>query len=234
MENEFTGSQSIKYWAEDDRPREKMLKLGKKNLSDAELLAILLGSGSKNESALDLSRKILRSVDGNLDLLGKNSVEQFVKSFKGVGQAKAITIIAALELGIRRAKFIPEKRIQVTSSQMAYDYIYPKFSDLQHEEFWVIYLNRANYIKAAERISAGGITGTVVDIKLLMKRCIELTVNGIILVHNHPSGNTKPSDSDINLTKKIKNAAQYLDIALLDHLIVTDTTYLSFNDNGLL
>ncbi|TVR79919.1 MAG: JAB domain-containing protein [Chitinophagaceae bacterium] len=231
MDNFFSGH-SIKSWAEDDRPREKLMKLGRKNLSDAELLAILLRSGSRKSSALELSKKILSDVDNDLDKLAKISIDQIVNKYHGVGEAKAITLIAALELGIRRNAKQSLPRSKITSSKDVFDLLQAKFIDLPHEEFWVMYLNRSNIVIKSERISLGGSTGTVADPKIILKRAVELIANAIILAHNHPSGSLKPSQADISLTKKIKEAASYLDVYLFDHLIFTDKAYFSFADEG--
>ncbi|MDD2986806.1 DNA repair protein RadC [Flavobacterium sp.] len=231
MEN--TSTFSIKYWAEDDKPREKLMLKGKAVLSDAELLAILLGSGSKNESAVDLSKRILGSVQNNLSLLGKMSVNQLTE-FKGIGPAKAITIVAAAELGRRRRTEEHIDYLKVTSSKIVFDLMQPILGELPHEEFWVLYLNNANKIIYKAQLSKGGITGTVVDVRLLLKTAIEQNALGIILTHNHPSGKLIPSESDIQVTQKIKTAAKQLDISLLDHLIITEQSYYSFADDGIL
>ena len=231
MEN--TSTFSIKYWAVDDKPREKLMLKGKAVLSDAELLAILLGSGSKNESAVDLSKRILGSVQNNLSLLGKMSVNQLTE-FKGIGPAKAITIVAAAELGRRRRTEEHIDYLKVTSSKIVFDLMQPILGELPHEEFWVLYLNNANKIIYKAQLSKGGITGTVVDVRLLLKTAIEQNALGIILTHNHPSGKLIPSESDIQVTQKIKTAAKQLDISLLDHLIITEQSYYSFADDGIL
>ena len=231
MEN--TSTFSIKYWAEDDKPREKLMLKGKAVLSDAELLAILLGSGSKNESAVDLSKRILGSVQNNLSLLGKMSVNQLTE-FKGIGPAKAITIVAAAELGRRRRTEEHIDYLKVTSSKIVFDLMQPILGELPHEEFWVLYLNNANKIIYKAQLSKGGITGTVVDVRLLLKTAIEQNALGIILTHNHPSGKLIPSESDIQVTQKIKTAAKQLDICLLDHIIITEQSYYSFADDGIL
>lgn len=231
MEN--TSTFSIKYWAEDDKPREKLMLKGKAVLSDAELLAILLGSGSKKESAVDLSKRILGSVQNNLSLLGKMSVNQLTE-FKGIGPAKAITIVAAAELGRRRRAEEHIDYLKVTSSKIVFDLMQPILGELPHEEFWVLYLNNANKIIYKAQLSKGGITGTVVDVRLLLKTAIEQNALGIILTHNHPSGKLIPSESDIQVTQKIKTAAKQLDISLLDHLIITEQSYYSFADDGIL
>jgi len=224
---------NIKAWAEEDRPREKLALKGKNTLSDAELVAILIGSGNKNETAVELSKKILASINNDLNELGKLSITDLTK-FNGIGEAKAISIIAALELGRRRKTSDVEKRVKVTSSKDAYNSIAPVLSDLQHEEFWVIYLNRNNEILKQENISKGGVSGTVADSKIIFKRAIEMLASAIILSHNHPSGSLKPSKADIQLTKKLKEAGSMLDIPVLDHLIIGEKAYFSFADESLI
>ncbi len=224
---------TIKSWAEDDRPREKLIAKGPVSLTDAELLAILIGSGSRNESAVDLCKRILASVGNNLGELAKLSVTDLMK-FKGIGDAKAITIVAALELGKRRRLAEAEKREAITCSRDAYDILLPLFEDLKHEEFWVLLLNRANKVIRKEKISTGGVAGTIVDNKIILKLAIEVLASGIVLAHNHPSGNLRPSQADVNLTKQIKQACGLLEVNLVDHLIVTDHGYYSFADEGAL
>ena len=230
---EYTSNFSIKYWAEDDKPREKLMLKGKAVLSDAELLAILLGSGSKNESAVDLSKRILASVQNNLSLLGKLSINQLIE-FKGIGPAKAITIVAAAELGRRRRAEETIDYLKVTSSKIVFDLMQPILGELPHEEFWVLYLNNANKIVYKSQLSKGGITGTVVDVRLLLKTALEHNALGIILTHNHPSGKLSPSEADIQITQKIKVAVKHLDMSVLDHIIVTENGYFSFADEGIL
>lgn len=224
---------TIKSWAEDDRPREKLIAKGPVSLTDAELLAILIGSGSRNESAVDLCKRILASVGNNLGELAKLSVTDLMK-FKGIGDAKAITIVAALELGKRRRLAEATKREGITCSKDAYEILLPLFEDLKHEEFWVLLLNRANKVVRKEKISTGGVAGTIVDNKIILKLAIETLASGMVLAHNHPSGNLKPSQADINLTRQIKQAAQLVDVSLVDHLIVTGHGYYSFADEGML
>lgn len=223
----------IKSWAEEDRPREKLLTKGRHVLTEAELIAILIGSGSKDETAVELSKRILGSVDNNLNALGKLSVQELIR-FKGVGEAKAISIIAALELGRRRKESETVKREKVTTSKDVFEIMKSYFLDLPHEEFWMLILNRANAVIKKELISRGGVTGTVVDTKIIFKTAIEHYANSIILCHNHPSGNLKPSDADIKITKNIKEAAKIMEIPLADHLIITDNGYYSFADEGML
>lgn len=229
----YKNSLTIKQWNEEDRPREKLLIKGKVALSDAELVAILIGSGNREDSAVELSKKILLSVNNNLNELGKLTVEDLIK-FKGIGEAKAISIITALELGRRRRLEEALEKPKITSSKSVFDVMQPIIGELQHEEFWIIYLNNANKIQLKIQMSKGGITGTLVDVRLVFKRAIELTATGIILCHNHPSGILKPSASDINLTKKMKNGGEILDIKVLDHLIITENSYYSFADEDLL
>lgn len=226
-------SLSIKKWAVEDRPREKLLYKGISALSDAELIAILIGSGNSELSAVDLAREILSMAGNNLNKLGKLDHHDLMK-LKGVGIAKAVNIMAALELGRRRksADIIQEKKIR--SSSDVYEIFHSLLSDLTHEEFWVLYLNRSNKIVSRQRISQGGISGTITDVRLIMKTGIELLSSSIVICHNHPSGNREPSESDIRITGKIKEAAAFFDITLLDHIIVTDAGYYSFADNGIL
>jgi len=224
---------SIKKWAEDDRPREKLLQKGKLSLSDSELIAILIGSGSRNESAVELSKRILSSAKNNLSELGKLSVNQLCK-FKGIGPAKAIAIVAALELGRRRRLEEALEQKKITSSNSVFEIMQPIIGELQHEEFWIIYLNNSNKVIEQFQISKGGITGTLVDIRITLKKALELGAVSLILSHNHPSGNLKASEADKQLTRKLKTAAESLDIKVLDHIIVTEKSYLSFADEGML
>lgn len=224
---------TIKDWAMDDRPREKLLNKGIESLSDAELIAILIGSGNRDESAVELSKRILSSYKNNLNELGKLTVADLQK-FKGIGEAKAISIISALELGKRRkASEIIEKK-QIKSSKDIFEIFANKLGDLPYEEFWIVILNRANKIIELKKISTGGVHGTVTDVKIIMKYAIEKTASSIIVCHNHPSGNIKPSKSDIEITNKIKKAGDFLDIPLLDHIIVSDSKYYSFTDENIL
>lgn len=226
--------QPIRQWSQEDRPREKLLLKGKNALSDAELIAILLGSGSRGESAVDLARKILQSADNKLHELGKMEIKQ-LSAFKGIGEAKALTLMAALELGRRRRAEPTPDRLTITTSRDAYAYAAPWMQDLPHEEFHIILLNRANQIIGRRQISSGGVSGTVVDVKLIFKEALQALASGIIALHNHPSGNLKPSDADIKLTQKIHEGARLLDIRLLDHLIISgDKGYYSFADEAML
>lgn len=222
----------INQWAEDDRPREKFLLKGKSALSDSELLAILIGSGSRNESAVQLCQRILASTNNNLNQLGKLSIAQLTQ-FKGIGEAKAITIAAALELGRRRrSEEIVELR-KITSSKAVFEIMQPIIGELPHEEFWVLYLNNSNKVIYKSQLSKGGITGTIVDVRLIFKTVFEYNATAIILTHNHPSGKLMASEQDIQVTKKIKLAAQQLDVNLLDHIIITENGFYSFNDEGI-
>lgn len=230
---EKVASFSIKNWADDDKPREKLVQKGRSVLSDAELIAILIGSGNKEESAVQLSKRILASVNHNLNELGKLSVNQLMQ-FKGIGEAKAVSISAALEVGRRRRGGEGEKISKVSSSKDAFDLLYPTMGDLEHEEFWIIYLNNSNKVIQKNQLSKGGITGTLVDVRLVLRQALELGSVGIILAHNHPSGTLKPSEADKQITKKLKVASEALDIKILDHLIVTQHDYFSFADEGIL
>lgn len=224
---------SIKDWAEDDRPREKLMQFGAKTLSTAELLAILLGSGSRGESAVQLAQRILGDAENNLHELGKKSIEQ-LKKYKGMGDAKAITIVAALELAQRRMDTPVRDRLKIMSSLDGYHCLAPHVASLPHEEFWILLLDRSNKVLARRRISQGGVSGTVVDAKQVFQVALEYLASGIVLCHNHPSGNLQPSQADIDLTEKLKQAAVFLDISVLDHLIIAETGYFSFADEGFL
>lgn len=221
----------IKAWAEDDRPREKFLLKGKQSLSNAELLAILIATGTRNESAVDLARKILLLTSDNLNELGKLTVND-LKKVKGIGQAKALTIAAALELGRRRKEEDAKEVKIITSSKDAFNYFDPLLSDLPHEEFWILLLARNRKVLTRIKISEGGIAGTVVDTKIIMKHALENLASYIVLCHNHPSGNLNPSDADLSITKKLVQAAKTLDIDVVDHIIVANNKYYSFSDNG--
>lgn len=223
---------SIKNWAEDDKPREKLMLKGKMALSDAELIAILIGSGSRNESAVGLSKRILSSVDNNLNALGKLSLKQLME-FKGIGEAKAITIVAALELGRRRRAEEAIELQKITSSKAVFKIMQPIIGELPHEEFWVLYLNNSNKVIYKSQLSKGGITGTVVDLRLIFKTALEQGAISIILTHNHPSGKLMASEADKDITKKLKVAGEQLDIKILDHIIITETGYFSFQDEGI-
>jgi DNA repair protein RadC len=221
---------TILQWAEEDRPREKLLLKGKSTLSDAELLAILIGSGTVSMSAVELGKKILSSCNNDLNKLAKQTVKDLQK-IKGIGEAKAITIISALELG-RRRKNEESQSLKVQSSRDAYEAVSPHLMDLPHEEFWILLLNRANIVLKLEQISKGGIAGTVVDAKIIFKYAIELLANSVILVHNHPSGNKQPSEADVHITQKLKQIGKLMEIAVVDHIIFTNNGYYSFADEG--
>jgi len=233
VEEEVYKHLNIKAWAEDDRPREKLVAKGRQALSDAELLAILLSSGNRNETAVQLAQRILGENKNSINQLAKLQLND-LRKFKGVGEAKAVTVAAALEIGRRRVEEETETKQKIVSSKQAYTVLKSKLSDLPYEEFWVIFMNRSNTVIKAECISRGGISGTVVDVRLVLKPAIECLASSVILAHNHPSGNLKPSQEDISLTKKIKEAAKLMDILLQDHIIVGDNNYLSLADEGLI
>ena len=222
---------TLKQLAEEDRPREKLQLKGRQSLTNAELLAILIGSGNAKETAVELSQRILLHYRNNLDVLGRLTIDDLLK-FNGIGPAKAITIIAALELGRRRNLAEAEQKVQIKSSRDIYEVMYPLIADLPNEEFWVLHLNKANRIIDKERISIGGIGGTVVDVKIILKSALQKLASAMILVHNHPSGNLTPNDADLSITKKLRDAATYLEIMVLDHVIIGDKNYYSFADNG--
>jgi DNA repair protein RadC len=224
---------NIKDWAAEDRPREKLLSQGERALSDAELIAILIGSGNTNETAVELSRRILSSVNNNLNDLGRKGID-YLTTFKGIGEAKAVAILAAIELGRRRKEAEVFDTKKITGSKDAADFFMPLLSDLNHEEFWIMLLDRGNKIKDHFMISQGGITGTVIDVRIILKRALDNGAVSMILCHNHPSGTMRASDADLKITKKIKQAAQVMDISLLDHIIVGQNSYYSFADEGLL
>jgi DNA repair protein RadC len=220
-------------WAEEDRPREKLLLKGKAALSDAELIAILIGSGTASLSAVDVAKLILKSVDHDLNALAKLSVKDLQKN-KGIGEAKAISIVSALELGRRRKETEPAKKEKITCADDVYQMMRPHLLDLPHEEFWIILLNRANTVIKKHSISQGGVSGTVADPKIIFKVALENLASSVILVHNHPSGNLKPSEADMKLTRKLTESGKMLDLPVLDHIIFTDTGFFSFADEGLL
>lgn len=228
---ENKSSFTIQDWSENDRPREKFITKGAGSLSNSELLAILIGSGNQNETAVDLCRRILISVNNKLTLLNRLSIDE-LKEFKGIGEAKAISISAALELGNRKRVEEALKYEQINSSAIVNELMQPVLGDLKHEEFWILYLNNSNALLQKHQVSKGGITGTLVDIRLVLKMALNLGATGLILVHNHPSGSLKPSQADLQLTQKLKNAADNLDIKVLDHLIITSSAYFSFADQG--
>lgn len=223
----------IRSWAEDDRPREKMLLKGKSALTDAELLAILIGSGSRHETAVDLSKRILASSGNNLARFGKLSLRQLTE-FHGIGEAKAVSIVAAFELGQRRKNEASPDTDKVTSSLSVFELMRPLLGELPHEEFWIIYLNNSNKVISKLQLSKGGITGTLVDVRLVFKHGVQCGATSIILCHNHPSGGLTASDADKQITKKLKAAGEHLDIKVLDHVIITETSYFSFSDEGMM
>ena len=222
----------ITNWSEDDRPREKLMLKGKSALSDAELIAILIGSGSRNESAVDLSKRILSGVNNNLNALGKLSMASLIE-YKGIGEAKAISIIAALELGRRRRTEEAVELVKITSSKAIFELMQPIVGELPHEEFWIIYLNNSNKVLSKSQLSKGGITGTLVDVRIVFKKALELGATALILCHNHPSGTLVPSEADKHITKKLKLAGESLEVKVLDHVIVTENSYFSFVDSGI-
>ncbi len=224
---------SIKHWSDDDKPREKLLKKGLSILSDAELLAILIGSGNSEESAVDLARRILGKADHSLKKLGRFTVKQLME-FKGIGEAKAIAITAAVEIGRRRNGELPPKNLRITDSEKAAQLLRPLIGELPHEEFWILYLNNANAVIYKALLSKGGITGTSVDARLLLKKALEVGAVGLILAHNHPSGTLKPSSADKGLTTKLQKAAALIDIKVIDHIIITQSAYFSFADHNML
>ncbi|WP_455638502.1 RadC family protein [Parabacteroides sp.] len=222
----------IKEWAEEDRPREKMLLKGVASLSDAELLAILIGSGNSKETAVQLSQRILNAADNNLNVLSKFTINELIAGFKGIGEAKAITICAALELGKRRNLADPILRSAIQSSHDAYLLFHPLLCDLPHEELWVALTNRSTKVISKVRISQGGTGETTADLRIILKAAINALASGIILCHNHPSGNTRPSAQDDTLTRQLEKAARLLEIKLLDHIILCDGAYFSYADEG--
>jgi DNA repair protein RadC len=227
------GAKSIKEWAVEDRPREKLMNHGIQSLSTSELIAILIGSGIKNQSAVELARKILGSADNDLDQLGRFSVSDFMK-IKGIGKARAIAIVSALELGRRRKLSESANRLKITSSGDVFEVLNQYLADLSHEEFWILLLNRSNKIIEKRKISQGGISGTVTDIRMILKFAIEALASSIILCHNHPSGNLQPSEADIQVTRKLKESSALMDINLLDHIIIAGKQYFSFADEHMI
>jgi DNA repair protein RadC len=224
---------AISAWAEEDRPREKLMQKGSHSLSDAELLAILIRAGSPSMSAVDMAKHVLALADNDLNRLAKQTVHELMKT-KGMGEAKALAIKAALELGKRRTPEDTSRQVPITSAQIAYNLMKPHLGDLVREEFWVLILNRRNVLLDKIQVSTGGVSGTVADPKIIFKAALDRVASAIILMHNHPSGNLKPSQADINLTKKVKDGATALDISLLDHIIFTDQHYYSFAEEGML
>jgi DNA repair protein RadC len=224
---------SIKEWAIDDRPREKMQRIGSQSLSDAELIAILIGSGTRNLSAVEVGRLVLDAAGNNLNDLGKKTINE-LKRLPGIGEAKAITLMAALELGRRRKLNDTPDKQRITCSKDAFELLHADMSDLPHEEFWILLLNRANKVIHKQKTSQGGLSGTVTDSRIILKLALDYQASGIILCHNHPSGNTNASTADLEITKKLKEAAGLLDIQIFDHLIIAGNRYLSFADSGFL
>jgi len=224
---------TIKEWAEEDRPREKLMLKGKHALSDAELLAIIIGSGTRELTAVEIAKEILEGVSDNLTELGKISIQALRKNH-GIGPARAISIMAALELGRRRNESVPPGKSLIRTSQEAFSVMKSVMQDKPYEEFWILLLNRANRLIRKECISEGGISGTVVDPKKIFKVALDYHATGIILGHNHPSGNIKPSESDIRITSKITEAGKLLEVSVLDHIIVTDNDFFSFSDQGMM
>ncbi|MGJ1386701.1 RadC family protein [Sphingobacterium spiritivorum] len=227
------GKLAINKWAENDRPREKLERRGRRVLSNAELLAILIGSGSFGEDAVGLARRILSDHQQNLDFLSQQDVDD-LKKYKGIGSAKAITIIAALELGRRRKESTEKEAIILNCSKKVFEYFKFQLQDLLHEEFWVLYLNRASVILNQQLIGKGGNDFTPVDVRIILKHALNCQASSMILVHNHPSGSLKPSNQDLQLTKKIVDASKIMDIRVMDHVIFTNSKYFSFQDEGLM
>jgi len=226
-------SRALKTWAVEERPREKVMANGIQYLSDAELLAILVGSGTRNMTAVELARKILGKAGNNLHELGRLSVGDLLK-IKGVGPAKAISVMAAMELGRRRAGIHQTEKIPVKSSETVFSIFHPLLGDLDHEEFWLLMLNRANKVLGRFKVSQGGLSGTVIDTRIILKKALDNLASSIIVCHNHPSGNNQPSDADVKITEKLKKAAEMLEIKMLDHVIIADKSYFSFADEGLI
>ena len=229
----YTTKTTIKTWAEEDRPREKLILKGRHALSDAELIAILLGMGSTEHTAVEIAKIILAEVGNDLNRLSKLSVNE-LKKFKGIGEAKAVTIVAAMEIARRRQDSGPRENIKLKTSYAAYNHLKQFMLDLDHEQFWMILVKRNLEILKTIHISTGGITGTVADSKIILRHVIENLANGFIISHNHPSGNLKPSEADIRLTKKLKDLADLLEVTLIDHIIFSDNGYYSFGDEGMI
>jgi DNA repair protein RadC len=232
-QNSYEKQGSIRSWAEEDRPREKMLLKGKSALSDAELIAILIGTGTVDLSAVDIAKNMLSRVNNDLSQLAKLTLTDLTSN-RGIGEAKAITILAAVELGRRRKEQLPQKRTKITSPEAAYLEMKPYLLDLRHEEFWVILLNQANHIIKPVQVSKGGVAGTIADTKVVFKIAIENMASAIILVHNHPSGSLTPSKADLDLTKQFKEAGDIMALPILDHLIFADDGFFSFKDEGII
>lgn len=226
-------SRPMKTWAVEERPREKVMANGVQYLSDSELLAILLGSGTRNKSAVELARQILLEAGNTLHGLGRQTISDLLR-IKGVGPAKAISVLAAMELGRRRSGIRQPERTPVKSSKTVFNLFYPLLGDLDHEEFWLLMLNRANKVLGRSKVSQGGLSGTVIDTRIILKKALDNLSSSIIVCHNHPSGNNQPSDADVKITEKLKKAAEMLEIKLLDHVIIADKSYFSFADEGLI
>ena len=226
-------SHALTSWAVEERPREKVMANGIQHLSDSELLAILLGSGTRNQTAVELARIILQGSGNSLMELGRKSIGELVR-IKGVGPAKAITLLAAMELGRRRTGMNHMEKISVKSSETVFKLFHPLLGDLEHEEFWLLMLNRANRVLGRYKVSQGGLSGTVIDTRIILKKALDNLASSIVVCHNHPSGNMQPSDADVKITGKLKKAAEMLEIKLLDHVIIADKSYFSFADEGLI
>jgi len=226
-------SQALSTWAVEERPREKVMANGVQYLSNAELLAILLGSGTRHMTAVELARQILKDAGDSLQELGRQGIGELVR-IKGVGPAKATSILAAMELGRRRAGVQHSDKVAVKSSETVYKLFHPLMGDLEHEEFWLLMLNRANRVLGKYKVSQGGLSGTVIDTRIILKKALDNLSSSIIVCHNHPSGNKQPSDADVKITRKLKKAAEMLEIKLLDHVIIADKSYFSFADEGLI
>ena len=224
---------SVKDWALEDRPREKLMLNGALALSDSELLAILIGAGTREKSAVDVCKDILADVDNDINKLARHAVSDLTK-YKGIGPAKAITIVAALELGRRRKNTGAKEIKKITCSRDAYQVLYPKLTDLNHEEIWALFLNRSNRVESTMRVSEGGISSTVLDVRLVLREALNRYASGIILAHNHPTNNCMPSEQDIRITAKLKEAAKIMDVSLLDHLILCGDNYYSFADENMM
>ena len=233
MEKETPAYLKIKEWSPDDRPREKLLQKGRSALTDAELVAILLGSGTATTSAVDVAKNILAKADNSLHELARLSVKDLMK-IRGIGAARAITVVAAMELGRRRSELDQDEKPKITCSRDVFELLKPTLMDVPHEEFWVLLLNRANRVIKSVQVSQGGVSGTVADPRIIFKSALEELASGIILAHNHPSGNLTASQADIQLTRKLKDGARLLDVQVLDHLILAGQKYYSFADEGLL
>ncbi len=223
---------ALKKWSVEDRPREKLIKMGVGHLSNAELIALLLGSGTREMNAVELGRLILTRTDNDLHELGRLSIED-LQQINGIGKAKAIILIAAFELASRKNNCYAREKAVIRNSQSAFEIMQPRLGSLEHEEFWIIILNRAHKVLNNVKISQGGLTGTVIDTRIILKHALDKKATALIISHNHPSGNIKPSEADIGITKKIRDAAELMDINLLDHIIIADHKYFSFADEGL-